>query len=119
MPAILGSDAEAGLFAMEFLDGFSNWKQILLDGECDTALSRKAGKLLGEIHAHSWGDPEVLAQFDSIPNFDQLRIAPYLRATAAQHPELQSLILAEADKSRLVRSKRTHGEVERVPAHRA
>ena len=27
MPAIIGSDAEAGFFAMEFLDGFQNWKE--------------------------------------------------------------------------------------------
>lgn len=110
MPAILGSDAKAGLFAMEFLDGFSNWKQALLDGRCDTALARKAGKLLGEIHARSWGAPEVLAQFDSIPNFDQLRIDPYLRATAAEHPTLQSLVLAEAERLTESRECLIHGD---------
>lgn len=70
MPEMYHSDAHAGLFAMEFLDGFRNWKQALLDGECDRDLAHKAGKLLGEIHARSWGDLDVLAEFDSIPNFD-------------------------------------------------
>lgn len=103
MPEILGGDAEAGLFAMEFLDGFSNWKQAQLNGQCDLGLAHKAGILLGEIHTRSWGDAEVLAQFDSIANFDELRFDPYLRATAAKHPEIQGLISDEV--KRLVQSR--------------
>jgi aminoglycoside phosphotransferase (APT) family kinase protein len=110
MPAILGSDAEAGLFVMEFLDGFQNWKEVLLDGECVMELALQAGQLLGEIHARSWGDAEVLAEFDSIPNFDQLRIDPYLRATAAKHPELETVILAEAERLMHSRECLIHGD---------
>lgn len=98
MPEILRSDAEAGLFSMEFLDGFSNWKSDMLQGHCDVDLARKAGGLLGEIHARSWGDATAREAFDNIPNFDQLRIDPYLRATAANHLELADLILAEAER---------------------
>ena len=110
MPEIIGSDAQAGLFVMEYLDGFSNWKQALLDGECDNVLARKAGKLLGEIHARSWGAPEVLAQFDAMPNFDALRIDPYLRTTAAEHPALKGLILAEAERLAHCRECLVHGD---------
>ena len=110
MPAILGSDAEAGLFVMEFLDGFQNWKEVLLDGECVMELACEAGQLLGDIHARSWGDAEVLAAFDSIPNFDQLRIDPYLRATAAKHPELETVILAEAERLMHSRECLIHGD---------
>lgn len=110
MPAIIGSDSSASLFAMEYLDGFSNWKDALLSGQCDVHLADKAGRLLGEIHARSWGDPEVLRVFDSIPNFDQLRIDPYLRATSAKHPELASLLLAEAERLTLSRECLIHGD---------
>lgn len=110
MPAIIGRDAEAGLFAMEFLDGFANWKQAMLQGECSLELAAKAGKLLGEIHARSWGDEAVLAEFDSISIFDQLRIDPYLRATAAKHEDIASLILAEADRLMNSRECLIHGD---------
>jgi aminoglycoside phosphotransferase (APT) family kinase protein len=110
MPAIIGSDAEAGLFVMEFLDGFHNWKEAMLAGECVLELAGKAGQLLGEIHARSWGNREVMAEFDSIPNFDQLRIDPYLRATAAKHPELKGQILAEADRLMQSRECLIHGD---------
>ncbi|MBK1875896.1 phosphotransferase family protein [Pelagicoccus mobilis] len=110
MPAIVGSDAEAGLFAMEFLDGFENWKQAMLAGECSIELAAKAGKLLGEIHAASWGDVKVLAEFDSIPNFDQLRIDPYLRATAEKHEDIKPLILAEAERLMTSRECLIHGD---------
>ncbi len=110
MPAIMGSDAEAGLFAMEFLDGFDNWKESLLAGDCDADLAAKAGKLLGDIHARSWGDEDVLTLFDSIPNFDQLRIDPYLRATAMKNPEVAPEILIEARRLMESRECLIHGD---------
>ncbi len=110
MPAIIGSDAAAGLFAMEYLARFRNWKKVLLAGEAYPALARNAGELLGEIHARSWGDQAAKAVFGSLENFDQLRVDPYLRATAAVHPELASSLLAEA--TRLLQSQECliHGD---------
>jgi aminoglycoside phosphotransferase (APT) family kinase protein len=110
MPEIYQSDAEAGLFAMEYLDGFRNWKQELLAGECDIKLASQAGVLLGEIHARSWSDPQAKTDFDSIPNFDQLRIDPYLRATAAKHSDLAAKILAEAERLTNSRQCLIHGD---------
>lgn len=110
MPTIIGSNAEAGLFAMEFLDGFCNWKEELLKGHFDESLASKAGLLLGEIHAHSWGDKEVQKVFASMPNFDQLRIDPYLRATAARHPHLKKIFLDEAGRLEQSRECLIHGD---------
>lgn len=110
MPEIVGSDAEAGLFAMEYLDGFQNWKESMLAGECSIDLAAKAGTLLGEIHARSWGDESVLAEFDSISNFDQLRIDPYLRATAAKHPDIALEIMIEATRLMHSRECLIHGD---------
>ena len=77
MPEILNSDAEAGLFAMEYLDGFQNWKDELLKGDCDVELARKAGELLGEIHRRSWGDPDILRRlitYQILISFVSIRI---------------------------------------------
>lgn len=110
VPAILFSDEKHGLFAMEFLDGFANWKTDMLAGTCDTALARKAGALLGEIHARSWHDPEVRRDFDTTENFDQLRLDPYLRATAAKHPGMGHAILSEASRLASTRECLVHGD---------
>ena len=110
MPAIIGSDADAGLFAMAYLAGFRNWKQVLLAGEADFGLAQQAGALLGEIHAYSWGDSLAQAEFDTMRNFDQLRIDPYLRATAAVHPDLAPVLLAEADRLMESRECLIHGD---------
>lgn len=98
MPKILWANEEAGLFAMEFLDGFENWKSVLLHGQCATSLARQAGQLLGDIHQRSWGDQALQIQFDNLANFDQLRIDPYLRAAARVHPTLEAIITAEAQR---------------------
>ena len=96
MPEIYRCHESAGMFSMEYLEGFSNWKQDLLAGICDISLAKQAGTLLGEIHAYSWGDESLKKQFDTMDCFDQLRVDPYLRATAAKHEELKSIILEEA-----------------------
>ena len=98
MPEIDRSDSEAGLFSMEYLDGFRNWKQDLLDGNCDAAVARSAGELLGVVHARSWGDEKLRQAFDARSNFDQLRIDPYLRTCADLHPRLAAAIHEEADR---------------------
>ncbi|MBB3206748.1 5-methylthioribose kinase [Rhodopirellula rubra] len=110
MPEIYQCDAEAGLFSMEYLEGYRNWKDDLLAGHCDVDLARRAGVLVGEIHSRTWGDSRIKADFDTIPNFDQLRIDPYLRGTAQKHADLATKMLAEAD--RLTRSRQCliHGD---------
>jgi aminoglycoside phosphotransferase (APT) family kinase protein len=110
MPEIYQWDSEAGLFSMEYLDGFRNWKQDLLDGQCRADLAGQAGSLLGEIHAKSWGNTRVKADFDSIPNFDQLRIDPYLRATAKKHPDVEAKLLTEAKRLTESRQCLIHGD---------
>lgn len=51
---------------------------------------------MAQIHRHSTGDAEARRLFDTTQNFFQLRIEPYLLATAAKHPTLRSRIEAEA-----------------------
>ena len=110
VPRILHAEAQAGYFAMEFLDGFANWKSEMLGGWFDPALATAAGRLLGEIHARSWGDAEARERFATGRNFDQLRVDPYLRATAARHPQLAPAILAEADRLLATADCLVHGD---------
>jgi aminoglycoside phosphotransferase (APT) family kinase protein len=110
VPQIRQPQSDAGHFAMEFLDGFSNWKEDMLGGVFAPQIAAAAGEILGRIHAVSWDDPEVARDFDAIENFDQLRIDPYLRATALKHPTLAPPLLAEANRLRQSRQCLMHGD---------
>lgn len=100
VPRLLSSDADASFLAMEFLgEGFSNWKSLLLAGEIQPAHARRAGEILGRIHAATTNNPEVKRDFDTMEFFTQLRIDAYLRATAEkQEPIVAAAIRAEADR---------------------
>lgn len=110
VPKILSDNPDAGYFCMEYLEGFHNWKADLLAGECDCELALQAGRVLGTIHAHSWSDPEIRQEFDAMNNFQELRIDPYLRATAGKHPQVREEIEAEAARLEQSRQCLMHGD---------
>ncbi|HSI15617.1 MAG TPA: aminoglycoside phosphotransferase family protein [Chthoniobacter sp.] len=111
VPALREGGATGNYFAMEYLGGdFRNWKQLLLDGHAKVEFARRAGELLAEIHRHSAGDAEAARNFDTTPNFFQLRIEPYLLATGAKHPVLRSLFEAEAERLGSTRECLVHGD---------
>lgn len=110
VPGLLRADPADGYFCMEYLDGFVNWKEELLAGNCDVHVARRAGALLGEIHRRTWHDPRLAKQFDAMELFDQLRIDPYLRKAAERHPAAAPEILAEAARLRQSRQCLVHGD---------
>jgi len=97
VPKVLASDAAQGFFVMEYLgEGYANWKSLLLGGAAQTSHAQWAGRILGEIHARSWKDPEAQALFATARNFHELRIEPYLLTTGTRHPHLRTWFEAEA-----------------------
>ncbi len=97
VPRLLGGDAAAGWFAMEYFgDGFSNWKKVLLAGAANPEHARRAGTILGKLHRGTWDNAEVRRRFATLPLFQSLRLDPYLRTTAARVPEVRELLEAEA-----------------------
>jgi aminoglycoside phosphotransferase (APT) family kinase protein len=111
VPKILLSGEKWDFFVMEFLDGdFVDWKKHLLAGEIDPWVAEAAGRTLGQIHGRSWEDGNVARQFDTGRNFHDLRIAPYLLATAEKYPELAPSIYAEASRLAGTRRALVHGD---------
>jgi aminoglycoside phosphotransferase (APT) family kinase protein len=111
VPQLKYVSAEHGYFCMEYLGAaYHNWKQMMLEGRCDLRIAQAAGGLLGRIHAYSGRDPEARERFQTLANFEQLRIEPYLLATARQHPRLQGTLEAEAARLRAERSVLVHGD---------
>lgn len=99
VPRVLHADSEHGFFTMEYLgDGYVNWKSKLLNGKADTSDAVRAAEILSTIHRHSWNDAEARRRFDTLANFQQLRIDPYLLATGKRHPQLQPFFESEAQR---------------------
>lgn len=111
VPVLLNPDISGGYIAMEFLgEGFTNWKQDMLDGHADLLVAERAATALAMIHHTTRNDDAIRSQFDSLPFFTQLRIDAYLRATALKHSGLADQIEEEAQ--RLARSSEclVHGD---------
>ncbi len=111
VPQVLNPDISGGYIAMEFLgEGYTNWKQDMLDGFADPVVAERAATALAKIHNATRNDASIRSQFDSLPFFTQLRIDAYLRSTALKHPGLADQIEEEAQ--RLSRSSEclVHGD---------
>jgi aminoglycoside phosphotransferase (APT) family kinase protein len=111
VPQLLFANRQAGYFGMEFLGaGHANWKEMLLSGDCREEHAQLAGKILGEIHRRTRGNDALRKQFDTTANFRQLRLEPYLGATASRHPQLREIFAAEARRIETTRESLVHGD---------
>ena len=113
VPQLLGQDEEAGALAMAFLppERYLLWKSELRDGRADPAFAAAVGATLVRIHAATAADPTVATDFPTDAIFFDIRLEPYLAATARAHPDraavLEALIATtQANKRALV-----HGDV--------
>jgi len=112
-PHILGHDPEAGLFAMEYCDParFPLWKNELRGGRVDLAAARAVGDRLGAIHAATAGDAEIARRFANDEIFYDIRIEPYLVATADAHPDQADALRALAQVTAATKKALVHGDV--------
>ena len=88
VPRVLGEDAKAGWFAMDYLapEDHPLWKTRLLAGSVEPAFAALVGRDLAIIHARSAADSNIPATFANDDTFEAIRIEPYLRATGRAHP---------------------------------
>ena len=111
VPALLYEDASTFAIAMEAAPpGAVMWKTLLLSGEASAAQARAAGTLLGSIVAASWNHPEAREFFGDQTVFDQLRIDPYYRFTASQHPSQREYFESLMARSAARRVSLVHGD---------
>ncbi len=112
-PTLLGQDAARGALAMEYLPPESHrlWKEALHAGCTSATFAAQVGCTLARIHGATAADPAVAPEFPTDAIFFDIRLEPYLLATAARHPDraeaLRALVAAtQANKRALV-----HGDV--------
>ena len=112
-PALLGQDAEAGALAMAFLppDAYPLWKAQLRDGHADAGFAARVGEALVRIHAATAADPSVAADFPTDGIFYDIRLEPYLVATAHEHPDLAGRLQALVATTQANKRALVHGDV--------
>ena len=113
VPALLGQDAAAGVLVMDYLDPARHalWKSELRAGRAVPEVAAAVGERLVRIHAATADDPAVAAEFATDRIFYDIRLEPYLVATAAGHPDradaLHELVATTAATRRCL----VHGDV--------
>lgn len=107
IPQILHVDRPNFLFAMSAAaEGAPTWKDQLMAGQVDVSLAHQAAQL----QAAFFRLPHLASRFASLERFDQLRLDPYYRATATQHPDLEPYFAAAIAQARSLRRGLTHGD---------
>ncbi|MCI0361897.1 MAG: phosphotransferase [Planctomycetaceae bacterium] len=91
VPSVLWEDRANYCLAMTAaLPNSRTWKEMLLRGRTKLSLpiAAAAGRLLGRLHAGSWCDTALSSALADRSYFDLLRLDPYYRHAAKNHPDL-------------------------------
>jgi len=112
-PEVLGHHATLVVLVMRYLPParFRLWKEDLRRGDADVATARAVGTVLARIHASSAARPELAAQFESDRIFFDIRLEPYLLATAERHEDLRAPLEALVAQTQSHPRALVHGDV--------
>ncbi len=113
VPRVLLHDADAMLFAMDYLapEQHRLWKAELRAGRADASASAEVGRRLARIHSASAHDAVVARRFPRADIFHAIRLSPYLEATAQRHPDLAQALFALSRRTADTRIAMVHGDV--------
>jgi aminoglycoside phosphotransferase (APT) family kinase protein len=111
-PRVIAHNADAGFFAMEYLDPRQHrlWKTELREGRANPEFAHRVGDALGAIHAATAGlvDPVL---FNDTDVFHAIRLEPYLEATAHKHTDIAHRLVELVETTRKNRFTLIHGDV--------
>jgi aminoglycoside phosphotransferase (APT) family kinase protein len=112
VPAVLGEDLTAGVFAMTWFppERYPVWKSLLRDGRIDASTAAAVGDVLGRIHSATADRTDVASRFDSDSIFYAIRLEPYLVAAGRAHPDLAPRLGALVAATQANRRVLVHGD---------
>ena len=112
-PALLGIDEASGTLAMVFLapELHPLWKNELRDGRADPAFAALVAERLVRIHTGTAADVTTAADFPTDQIFFDIRLEPYLLATARVHVDLASRLQALVEQTQANKRALVHGDV--------
>ena len=113
VPELLGQDEAAGVLVMTYLDPARHrlWKADLREGHADPDVARAVGNRLVRIHAGSANNPDVAAAFATDRIFYDIRLEPYLVASARAHPDRADALQALVETTARTKRALVHGDV--------
>lgn len=113
VPALLAEDAEAGMFAMDYLppQSFEGWKAQLQRGHVMPATAAEIGRRLARVHSRFAQSPAIAAEFATDAIFQAIRLEPYLLATAQAHPDCAAALARLAETTASTKLTLVHGDV--------
>ena len=112
-PALLGQDETSGALAMQYLSpsDYKLWKTELHAGHAEADFAASVATRLVSIHAATAADPSVAAEFPTDEIFFDIRLEPYLIATARAHPDLAAPLYELVATTRANKRALVHGDV--------
>jgi aminoglycoside phosphotransferase (APT) family kinase protein len=112
-PRLLGVDEASGTLAMQFLPPgrYALWKSLLRDGETDATFAVHVAQALAGIHAATAADNSIADEFPTDEIFYDIRLEPYLIATARTHPDLAPQLEALVATTQANKHALVHGDV--------
>ena len=112
-PELLGQHPELGVLVMQYLDPvhYRLCKQELHAGNADAHTAKAMGQVLSKIHSYAARNSQLASEFPTDKIFFEIRLAPYLLATAERHPKLahalEALVLQTQNNAKTL----VHGDV--------
>ena len=112
-PALLGIDEASGTLAMAFLapEQHPLWKNELRDGHANPQFATQVADRLVRIHAATAADATTAAEFPTDRIFFDIRLEPYLIATARVHADLAAQLNALVEQTQTNKCALVHGDV--------
>lgn len=113
-PQVLGQHPGLGVLVMQWLAPADHrlWKAMLRDGQAEAATAQAVGRTLARIHAYAAARADELAPlFDTDATFFDIRLEPYLLATARRHPDLATRLQALMAQTQAHQRTLVHGDV--------
>jgi len=113
VPALLGQDGEAGVLVMAYLppERYRGWKADLLAGHAEPEVAAAVGARLAKIHAGTAHEPAIAATFPTDRIFHDIRLEPYLEATARVHPDRADALHRLVEVTATTKTALVHGDV--------
>ena len=111
LPSVIHRDPDHYFFIMTAApEGSRMWKHLLLEGQVDSRIARRAGTTLAQLGNSAAGKDSVRKRFEDRTVFDELRLDPYYRVTAARHPDLREKFYRLIADSLEIRTGLVHGD---------
>jgi aminoglycoside phosphotransferase (APT) family kinase protein len=113
VPALLGQDQAAGALVMAYLapSRYRKWKAELLAGEVDPGVAAAVGQCLVRVHAGTARDEAIARTFPTDRIFHDIRLEPYLEATARAHPDCAAALQRLVEVTAATKLALVHGDV--------